>query len=179
MFTPENSLLQISIFLLPPGLPTGPASHSTLKASSPCKPLPALHPSLPSLLTVPACRLPAYPYFIRHYSFANVVKPSSASAVLILLQKAVCVGSKSKCNLLLYSTYPSNIMCIPSNILLTLCNILCTPSNILCSPNNILYTPYNTLCAPALPPPKFCITLPIFLVPYLIFYLPPLLLSDM
>ena len=58
MFTIEQSLLQRSIPLQPPGQPPHPASHPAPPATRPCLPPdPACHSTLPS---TPPC-LPAFP----------------------------------------------------------------------------------------------------------------------
>ena len=77
MFTPEHSLLQRSIPLLPPSPPPDPAHHPTLPATRPCPPPdPARHPNLPACLPRQPC-LPPQPRWRREW--CDALLPSSSS----------------------------------------------------------------------------------------------------
>ena len=155
VFTPENSLLQRSILLWPPG----PPPHPTQPANWPCQPsYPASHPTRPATRPCPPpCpaslpSLPAFPACL-YDGVALVVR---ACTILVLLQRPYVWGaagaSPIATPLISYipnvKSYlpPLNIRCTPSKILCNPSNILCTPSDILPTPSNIVCTPSNFLC---------------------------------
>ena len=92
MFSPEHSLLLRSIPLRPPGPPPDPTPHPTPPFTPPCQPP---HPAgLPSQTALPASSATTASRALQR-----------ASAVLVLLQR-LCVGCKSTCNPLQFSTHP-------------------------------------------------------------------------
>ena len=149
MFTPDYSLLQRSIPLLP--LPTLPASppgpppggHPTLPATRPCPPPhQACHHTLPTTAPCP----PPHPACLPSLAVLTASSATTASlallracAVLVLLQRLCWCGASQRAT-------PSNILRTPSKVLCTRhstpSKILHTSSKILCIPSNILLKSY-------------------------------------
>ena len=138
MFTPEHSLLRISIPFRPPGPSSHPASHSSRPATlhgqpphparPPTRPAtqpgpppgPVRHPALPA--TRPVSCLPAFPGSLASLLNGPLQPRLSRERCDSCLLQRLCVGGASQCE------NPSNILRTPSKNLRTPSKILRTPS---------------------------------------------------